>query len=105
MVKLRRIPQDEGVILSIYAKLEFMNPTGSLKDRIYYKMITEAIKRKDLRPGMEIIESSTGNAGISCVFVGRALGYRVTIVMPEGMSVERRKIMKALGGEVVTTPA
>ena len=104
MVKLRRIPQDEGVIPSIYAKLEFMNPTGSLKDRIYYKMITEAIKRKDLRPGMEIIESSTGNAGISCVFVGRALGYRVTIVMPEGMSVERRKIMKALGGEVVTTP-
>jgi cysteine synthase len=104
LVKLRQIPQSEGVLPSVYAKLEFTNPTGSLKDRIYYKMITEAVKRKDLRPGMEILESSTGNAGIACVFVGRALGYKVTIVMPEGMSVERRKIMKALGGDVITTP-
>ncbi|HVP22607.1 MAG TPA: PLP-dependent cysteine synthase family protein [Conexivisphaerales archaeon] len=104
LVRLNRIPEAEGVVPSIYAKLEFMNPTGSLKDRIYYRMITEAIKRGDLKPGMEILESSTGNAGIACVFVGRALGYSVTIVMPEGMSVERRKIMKALGGEVITTP-
>ncbi|MGA1975024.1 MAG: cysteine synthase family protein [Conexivisphaerales archaeon] len=104
LVMLGHIPRSEGVKPSIFAKLEFMNPTGSLKDRIYHKMIVEAIKRKELRPGMEILESSTGNAGIACVFVGRAIGYKVTIVMPEGMSVERRKIMKALGGDVITTP-
>jgi cysteine synthase A len=104
LVKLKRIPQSEGVKPSVFAKLEFTNPTGSLKDRIYYEMITEAIRRGDLKPGMEVLESSTGNAGIACVFVGRALGYKVTIVMPEGMSIERRKIMKALGGEVITTP-
>lgn len=103
-MKLRSIPRAEGVKPSIYAKLELMNPTGSLKDRIYSKMITEAIRRGELRHGMEILESSTGNAGIACVFVGRSLGYKVTIVMPEGMSVERRKIMKALGGDVITTP-
>jgi len=104
MVKLRSIPVSEGLAPGIYAKLEFMNPTGSLKDRIYKKMITEAIRRGDLRPGMEILESSTGNAGISCVFVGRSLGFKVTVVMPEGMSEERKKIMRALGGEVITTP-
>jgi cysteine synthase A len=104
LVKLRKIPASEGVKPSIYAKLEFTNPTGSLKDRIYYKMIKAAVERNELRPGMEILESSTGNAGIACVFVGRSLGFKVTIVMPEGMSVERRKIMKALGGDVITTP-
>jgi cysteine synthase A len=104
LVRLNRIPASEGIRPSIYAKLEFMNPTGSLKDRIYHRMITEAVKRGDLRAGMEILESSTGNAGIACVFVGRSLGFKVTIVMPEGMSVERRKIMTALGGDVVATP-
>ncbi len=104
LVKLRSIPQVEGVRPSIYAKLEFMNPTGSLKDRIYYHMIASAVKRGELKPGMEILESSTGNAGIACVFVGGSFGYKVTIVMPEGMSIERRKMMMALGGEVITTP-
>jgi cysteine synthase len=62
-----------------------MNPTGSLKDRVYFEMITKAIERKDLRPEMEILEASTGNAGIACSFVGTTLGRKVTIVMPAGM--------------------
>jgi cysteine synthase A len=85
-------------------KLEYMNPTGSLKDRIYYEMITKAVRRRDLKPGMEILEASTGNAGIACSFVGTTLGYKVTIVMPAGMSQERMKIIRAYGAEVITTP-
>jgi cysteine synthase A len=104
LIRLKRIPASEGLKLEILAKLELLNPTGSLKDRIYYRMIYQAVKRGELRPGMEILESSTGNAGISCVFVGRALGYKVTIVMPDGMSIERKKIIKGLGGDVITTP-
>ena len=104
MVKLQNIPKQEGVDATIYAKMDFLNPSGSLKDRVYYRMITEAVKRGDLRPGMEIIEVSTGNAGIACVFVGRRLGFKVTIVMPAGMSEERKKVIRALGGEIIETP-
>lgn len=89
---------------AIYAKLEFFNPSGSIKDRIYRAMITAAIERGDLEPGMEILECSTGNAGIACTFVGSQLGYDVTIVMPEGMSEERKKVIRAYGGELVETP-
>lgn len=89
---------------SIYAKLEYFNPSSSIKDRIYHEMITAAIGRGDLEPGMEIIECSTGNAGIACTFVGTRLGYDVTIVMPEGMSEERKKVIRAFGGELVETP-
>lgn len=67
-------------------------------------MITEAITRGDLKPDMEILECSTGNAGIACAFVGRMLGYPVTIVMPEGMSQERRKLMAAYGAKIIFTP-
>lgn len=104
MVKLNRIPQEEGVKANIWCKLEFYNPTGSLKDRIYKEMILGAIKRGELKPGMEILEASTGNAGIACAFIGTLLGYKVTIVMPEGMSEERRKTMQAFGAEVILTP-
>ncbi|MFB6354506.1 MAG: pyridoxal-phosphate dependent enzyme, partial [Halobacteriales archaeon] len=89
---------------AIYAKLEFFNPTGSVKDRIYEAMVTAAVDRGDLEPGMEILECSTGNAGIACTFVGRQLGYDVTIVMPEGMSEERKKVIRAYGGELIETP-
>jgi cysteine synthase A len=89
---------------TIYGKLEYFNPTSSLKDRIYHEMITGAIERGDLEPGMEILECSTGNAGIACTFVGTRLGYDVTIVMPEGMSEERKKVIRAFGGELVETP-
>lgn len=104
LVRLRNIPRIVGVNVSLLVKLEYVNPTGSLKDRIYHEMITRAIERGDLKPGMEILEASTGNAGIACSFVGTALGQKVTIVMPAGMSQERQKIMKAYGAEVITTP-
>ena len=104
MVKLNNIPQEEGVKANIWCKLEYYNPTGSLKDRPYREMILRAIKRGDLKPGMEIIEASTGNAGIACTFIGTLLGYRVTIVMPEGMSEERKKIIQMYGGELIFTP-
>ena len=89
---------------TIYAKLEFVNPSGSIKDRIYYEMITAAEDRGDLESDMEIVECSTGNAGIACTFVGSQLGYDVTIVMPEGMSDERKKVIRAYGGRLVETP-
>ncbi|WP_137285689.1 PLP-dependent cysteine synthase family protein [Halorussus salinisoli] len=89
---------------TIYAKLEFVNPSGSIKDRIYHEMITAAEDRGDLESGMEIVECSTGNAGIACTLVGSQLGYDVTIVMPEGMSEERKKVIRAYGGRLVETP-
>ena len=104
LVRLRKIPEEEGVEADVLGKVEYVNPTGSLKDRIYYEMITRAIEDGRLRPGMEIIESSTGNAGIACAFVGGRLGYRVSIVLPAGMSEERMKIIRAYGGNVITTP-
>lgn len=104
LVKLRRIPRTQGVGSNILCKIEYMNPTGSLKDRIYYEMLMRAIERDHLKNGMVIIEASTGNAGISCAFVGRMLGYKVIVVIPAGMSRERTKMIRAMGAEVVTTP-
>lgn len=104
LVRLNKIPKEEGVDANILGKIEWFSPTGSLKDRIFHEMITNAIENGDLKPGMNIIEASTGNAGIACSFVGNLLGYDVTIVMPKGMSEERIKIMKAYGAEVVLTP-
>lgn len=95
---------DTDVDADIYVKMEFLNPTGSIKDRIYREMITAARERGELEPGMEIIECSTGNAGIACTFVGTQLGHDVTIVMPEGMSEERKKVIRAYGGELIETP-
>ncbi|MCS7133940.1 MAG: pyridoxal-phosphate dependent enzyme, partial [Candidatus Caldarchaeum sp.] len=83
LLRLRNIEKQAGIEAELWAKLEFYNPSGSLKDRIYREMITKAIERGDLKPGMEILEVSTGNAGIACAFVGSHLGYKVTIVMPE----------------------
>jgi len=88
----------------ILAKLEFTNPTGSLKDRIYIEMISSAIRTGELEPEMEILEASTGNAGIACSFVGKMKGFRVTIVMPEGMSEERKQMITAFGAQLILTP-
>jgi len=93
LVRLNNVTK--GVRAQILGKLDYFTPTGSLKDRIFYRMITEAIRRGDLKPGMTIIESSTGNAGIACAFVGGLLGYPVVVVMPAGMSEERKMIMRA----------
>jgi cysteine synthase A len=102
LVRLNNVTK--GVKPQILGKIEYFSPTGSLKDRIFYRMITEAIKRGELRPGMTIIESSTGNAGIACAFVGRMLGYPVVVVMPAGMSEERKMIMRAYGAQIIETP-
>jgi cysteine synthase A len=89
---------------AIFVKLEYYSPSGSLKDRIYRAMIGEAERRGDLRPGMTILECSTGNAGIACAFVAAVKGYPCIIVMPEGMSEERKKMDRAYGAELVFTP-
>jgi len=104
MVKLSKIPATEKLTSEIFVKLEFFNPTESLKDRVYKEMILGAINRGELKPGMEILEASTGNAGIACTCIGTLLGYKVTIVMPEGMSDERKKVIRGFGGELVLTP-
>jgi cysteine synthase A len=89
---------------TIYVKWEAFNPSNSLKDRVYREMITSAIERGDLTEDMEILETSTGNAGIACTFVGTRLGFDVNIVMPEGMSQERKKLIRAYGGNLIETP-
>ena len=89
----------------VFAKAEFLNPAGSVKDRIAKYLIEEAERTGELRPGSVIVEPSSGNTGIGMVFVGVQKGYRVIIVMPEDMSEERKKIIKALGGELILTPA
>ncbi|MEM0451261.1 MAG: cysteine synthase A [Nitrososphaerota archaeon] len=105
LVRLNRIPRSMGLEdVEVLVKMESLNPSGSLKDRIYREMITRAEETGELREGMEILEVSTGNAGIACSFVGTVLGYRVTVVMPEGVSVERRELIRAYGGEVLLTP-
>ena len=104
LVELRKIREAEGISPKILVKLEYMNPTGSLKDRIYHEMITRAIARRALEPGMEILEASTGNAGIACAFVAQLLGYPATIVLPSGMSQERMKLIRAYGAKIINTP-
>ena len=89
--------------LHIYAKAEFLNPGGSIKDRIALNMIEEAEKDGRLKPGMTIIEPTSGNTGIGLALCGVRKGYRVVIVMPENMSEERKKIIHALGAELILT--
>jgi cysteine synthase A len=102
LLTVRKIADEPSTVIK--AKLESFNPTGSLKDRIYKEMISAAVKSGELRPGVEILEVSTGNAGISCTFVGGVMGYRVTVVMPEGMSEERKQLIHAYGGNTLFTP-
>ena len=90
--------------LPIYAKAEFLNPGGSIKDRVAKNMIEQAERSGELRSGMTIVEPTSGNTGIGLAFVGVRKGYRVIIVMPENMSEERKKIIHALGAELVLTP-
>lgn len=90
--------------LEIVAKLEYLGPSGSVKDRILPAIVRGAIARGDLRPGMTIVEGTTGNTGIATAMVGAALGYPVVIVMPEGMSEERKQVIAAYGAELVLTP-
>lgn len=89
---------------NILAKAEFLNSGGSIKDRVALAMIEAAERNGELRPGMKIIEPTSGNTGIGITLVGIAKGYEVFIVMPEGMSAERKNIIKVLGGHLVLTP-
>jgi len=102
MIRLNKVTR--GLKPMILGKLEWFSPSGSLKDRIYYEMITKAIEDGGLKPGMEIIETSTGNAGIACSLIGKLKGHKVTIVMPAGMSEERMKMIRAYGAEIIATP-
>ena len=88
----------------IYAKAEFLNPGGSIKDRVALAMIEGAERDGKLRPDSIIMEPTSGNTGIGVALVGRLKGYRVQIVMPEGMSEERKKLIRALGAELILTP-
>lgn len=100
LVRLGRVAPE----LELLAKIEWYGPTGSVKDRIYRHMIERAEERGDLKPGMTVIECTTGNAGIACSAVAAVKGYSCVIVMPEGMSAERRKMIAAYGAELVLTP-
>lgn len=96
--------EDNGQAARVFAKCEFMNPSGSVKDRIAKYIVEEAERRGGLRPGMSILEVTSGNTGIAFAMVAAAKGYRMIVLMPEHMSVERRMIMTALGAEVILTP-
>ncbi len=100
LVKLNRLTTSGP---AIYVKVEWYGASGSLKDRIYLHMFEQAERRGDLRPGIRVLECSTGNAGIACAFVAAVKGYPCTIVMPEGMSEERKKIMRAYGADLIFT--
>ncbi|MFH1810235.1 MAG: cysteine synthase A [Pseudomonadota bacterium] len=89
---------------SVFGKAEFLNPGGSVKDRVAKHMIEQAEAKGDLRKGMIIAEATSGNTGIGVAMVGRCKGYRVVVVMPESMSEERKKLIRALGADLILTP-
>lgn len=103
LLELRHIEEAEGLEARLLAKLESFNPGGSAKDRVARAMLDDAEARGVLKPGAVIIEPTSGNTGIGLASVGAARGYRVIIVMPDTMSVERRQLMKAYGAELVLT--
>ncbi len=101
LVKLNKLVNED--MANVYVKLEYFNPGGSVKDRIALNMIEEMEKKDKLKSGYTIVEPTSGNTGIGIAMVGAYKGYKVVLVMPETMSVERRKILKAYGAEIVLT--
>ena len=102
LIRLNRITDD--IKPEICIKLEYTNPSGSLKDRVVNQIVKAAEQRGDLKPGMILLEGTTGNTGISTAMVAAARGYKAIIVMPQGMSEERKKTIRAYGSELVLTP-
>lgn len=102
LVRLRRLTKDVGA--EIFVKVEYFGPSGSVKDRILPYLVARAEARGDLKPGMTIIEATTGNTGIATAMTGAARGYPVVIVMPAGMSEERKKAIQAYGADLILTP-
>ena len=103
LVKLNRVL--DGAKANVYAKLEFYNPSSSVKDRLAIAMVNAAEESGELKPGGTIIEATSGNTGIGLAMVGAARGYRTIIVMPDSMSLERKILIRAYGAELVLTPA
>nr|XP_023017435.1 cystathionine beta-synthase-like [Leptinotarsa decemlineata] len=104
MIKLNKIPQAEGLKCEVYVKCEFLNPGGSVKDRIAFRVVEDAERQGLLKPGSTIIEPTSGNTGIGLAMAAAVKGYRCVIVMSEKMSNEKVSVLTALGAEIVRTP-
>ena len=105
MVRLNKVPKDEGIACEIVAKCEFMNPGGSVKDRMAKEMFDAAEKEGRIRPGNTVIEATSGNAGIGMALMDACKGYNMVITIPEKMSNEKISVLKALGAEIHRTPS
>ncbi len=104
LLKLCNIEKDENIEANLFAKLEFLNPAGSVKDRVAVKMLDDAEKSGKIKKGATIIEPTSGNTGIGLACICASRGYKALFVMPDSMSVERIRLLKAYGAEVVLTP-